>query len=111
MTDNYLYTEEAFDKALLENDAVTVYFNTVSCNVGESLAPKVKTLIADKFPKMKFFHVDMGMNPEIAAKYSVFVEPTILIFFIAKETVRKSRHFSTNELESAIARPYGLLYE
>ena len=111
MTDNYLYSQENFDKALAENDAVTVYFNTVSCNVGESLAPKVKTLIADKFPKMKFFHVDMGMNPEIAANYSVFVEPTILIFFVGKESVRKSRHFSTHELESAIARPYTLLFE
>ncbi len=111
MADGFINTTEEFDKIIQENDAVVVYFNTVSCNVGESLAPKVEDLIRSKFPKMKFFYLDMGMNPKIAAQYSVFVEPTILVFFAGKESIRKSRHFSLHELESAIARPYSLLFD
>jgi hypothetical protein len=51
------------------------------------------------------------MSPEIAAHYSVFVEPTILCFFLAKETLRKSRHFSMEELETALSRPYSIIFE
>lgn len=107
----FLDTEEAFDKALQEIDAFIVYFNSSSCNVGEALAPKVMQLIEAKFPKMRFFYVDREMSPAIAAKYSVFVEPTILTFFAGKETLRKSRHFSMDELENALSRPYAILFE
>jgi thioredoxin-like negative regulator of GroEL len=88
-----------------------VYFNSSSCNVGEALAPKVMNLIEEKYAKIKFFYVDREMSPEVAAKYSVFVEPTILGFFMGKETLRKSRHFSMGELEAVIARPYHLLFD
>ena len=107
----YLNTLEEFNTALRELDAFIVYFNSSSCNVGEALAPKVMQLIEEKYPKIKFYYVDREMSPEIAAQYSVFVEPTILIFFAGKETLRKSRHFGMEELEAAIRRPYSLLFE
>jgi thiol-disulfide isomerase/thioredoxin len=107
----YLNTLEEFDEALQKFDAVFVYFNSSSCNVGEALAPKVMKLIDEKFPKMKFFYVDREMSPDIAAKFSVFVEPTILTFFAGKETLRKSRHFSMDELEMAMSRPYSILFD
>lgn len=68
-------------------------------------------LIENKFPKMKFFYVDREISPVIAAQYYVFVEPTILTFFTGKETIRKSRHFSMDELENAMSRPYSILFE
>jgi len=107
----FLNTLDEFDVALQKHDALFVYFNSSSCNVGEALAPKVMNLIESTFPKMKFFYVDREMSPEVAAKYSVFVEPTILTFFAGKETLRKSRHFSMNELENALSRPYSLLFD
>ncbi|HHB52534.1 MAG TPA: thioredoxin [Saprospiraceae bacterium] len=107
----FINTLEEFDSILRDNDAVFVYFNSSSCNVGEALAPKVMKLIDTKFPKMQFYYVDRELSPEIAAKYSVFVEPTILTFFGGKETLRKSRHFSMDELESAMSRPYSILFE
>ena len=107
----YLNTIQEFDTALQEFDAVFVYFNSSSCNVGEALAPKVMKLIDEKFPKMKFFYVDRELSPDVAAKYSVFVEPTILTFFAGKETLRKSRHFSMEEIESAMSRPYSILFD
>lgn len=107
----FLNTLDEFNTALNDLDAFIVYFNSSSCNVGEALAPKLMDLIATKFSKMQFFYVDREMSPEIAGRYSVFVEPTILTFFAGKETLRKSRHFSMDEVENAIARPYSLLFD
>jgi len=92
-------------------DALLLYFNSSSCNVGEAVAPKVMKLVQEKFPKIEFYFVDRELNPEIAASYSVFVEPTILVFFQGKETIRKSRHFSIDELEIALERPYSIIFE
>lgn len=106
----FLNNMDEFQAALQENDAMITYFNSSSCNVGEALAPKVMKLLDEKFPKVKFFYVDRELSPDIAGHYSVFVEPTILIFFVGKETLRKSRHFSIDELEAAIQRPYQILF-
>ncbi len=106
----YINTNEEFDKALRDIDAFIVYFNSSSCNVGEAMAPKIMQLIEEKYPKVKFFYVDRELSPDVAARFSVFVEPTVLLFFAGKETLRKSRHFGMEELEAAISRPYGILF-
>jgi len=107
---SYISNVDEFNNALLENEAMLVYFNSNSCNVGEAIAPKVMRLIEEKFPKIQFYFVDREMSPEIAAQHSVFVEPTILVFFAGKETIRKSRHFSIDELEMLIERPYSIIF-
>ncbi len=106
----FLTTQDEFESALSNEDAFLVYFNSNSCNVGEALAPKLMKLIEEKFPLMKFYFVDIEMNPEIAAHHFVFVEPTILCFFGGKESLRKSRHFSIAEVQQSIERPYSLLF-
>jgi thioredoxin 1 len=100
-----------FEKALHENEAILLYFNSSSCQVGEAIAPKIMKLIETKFPLIKFYFVDRIMSLEVAAHFSVFVDPTILTFFGGKETMRKSRNFSMDELEMSIERPYSLLFE
>ena len=107
----YLNNLEEFNTTLQSEDAFLVYFNSSSCNVGEAIAPKIMKLIETKFPKMKFFFVDRELSSDVAAQYSVFVEPTILTFFAGKETLRKSRHFSLEEVEAAIERPYSIIFE
>ena len=107
----FLNNIEEFDFALQNEDAFLVYVNSSSCNVGEAIAPKIMNLIKEKFPKMKFYFVDRELSPEVAAQYSVFVEPTILTFFAGRETLRKSRHFSMEEVENAIERPYSIIFE
>lgn len=102
---------EELDKILKSETAVLLYFNTISCNVGESLEPKVKNLIDMSFPKINFYNIDLNFSPEIAAKYNAFVEPTILIFFEGKETIRKSRNISVYELQETISRLYQLIFE
>ena len=101
---------EQLEEIVTSNIAVLIYFSTTSCNVGEALEPKVKKLIDIEFPNIKFYTVDLNFSPEVAAKYSAFVEPTILIFFDGKETIRKSRNIGIYELQEAIDRPYQLIF-
>ena len=102
---------DELQNSIATNLAVLVYFNTLSCNVGEALFPKVEKLLKKDFPKIKIFIVDLNFSPEISAGYSAFVEPTILVFFDGKETIRKSRNIGIYELEDAIKRPYELIFE
>jgi thioredoxin-like negative regulator of GroEL len=102
---------EDLNKIITNNKIVLCYFSTVSCSVGEALEPKVKSLINTDFPKIHIFHVDIHSSPEIIAKFSVYVEPTILVFFYGKETIRKSRNVGIYELREAIEKRYKLIYE
>jgi len=102
---------EELQTNIANNLAVLLYFNTISCNVGEALEPKVKTLLNTSFPKIKMYTVDLNLSPEISAAYNAFVEPTILVFFDGKETIRKSRNIGIYELEEIIKRPYQLIFE
>jgi len=111
ITDNIYNSIEDFCIFLEANSAVLVYFSTTSCEVGEALEPKVKHLVGNLFPKIKFISVDLNYNAKIAANFNAFVEPTILIFFEGKETIRRSRNISIFELEEAIKRPYQLIFE
>ena len=102
---------EDIPKILSQEPAVLFYFSTISCVVGEAFEPKVKNLLFNKFPKIKFYNIDLNLAPDVAAHYSAFVEPTILVFFDGKETIRKSRSIGIYELEEAIKRPYELIFD
>ena len=104
-------TEEEFNDVIKNNLGVLLYFSTISCAVGEALEPKVIELLKDDFPKIPFYFVDMNASPDISAKNSVFVEPTILVFFDGKETIRKSRHISIPDLSGSIERVYEIAFE
>ncbi|MBI9040557.1 co-chaperone YbbN [Lutibacter sp.] len=110
-TENTITTINDATSVLNTETAVLIYFSTISCSVGEAFEPKVRKLLATKFPKVKFYKVDLNLAPEVAASYSAFVEPTILVFFEGKETIRKSRTIGIFELEEAIKRPYELIFE
>jgi len=102
---------QQLEEILKSEAAVMLYFNTTSCNVGKSLEPKVRNLLKTSFPKVFFYTIDINFSPEISAKFSAFVEPTIITFFEGKETIRKSRNIGIYELQEAIERPYNLIFE
>jgi len=105
-----IYEIEELKKIIADNIGVLVYFSTLKCSVGEALEPKVLELIKDDFPKIATYFVDMNSAPKLAAQYSVFVEPTILVFFDGKETLRKSRHISIHDLSNSIDRIYKIAF-
>lgn len=102
---------ENLQSVLTTNTIVLLYFSTTSCSVGVALEPKIKNLISSNFPNISVFNVDMNFSPDIAAKYDAFVEPTIIIFFYGKETIRRSRVIGVNELREAVEKRYKLIFE
>ena len=104
-------SEEEYESIIRDNLGVLLYFSRTTCNVGEALEPKVIDLLNTKFPKIPFYFVDMDLTPTIPVKYSVFVEPTIIVVFDGKETVRKSRIISIGDLSDSIERIYKLAFD
>lgn len=102
---------EESKKIIKENEGVLFFFSTTKCSLGEALEPKVYQLIEKKYPKITFYFVDIQQLPDVAAYYSAFVEPTILVFFDGKESIRKSRNVGIEELSNAISRLYKIIFE
>ena len=107
----HTYTLDNIHEILLINKAVMLYFSTTSCSVGENLEPKVIQLVQNEFPLVHYQSIDMNENQLVSAHFNVFAEPTVVVFFEGKETIRKSRNFGMHELEDAIKRPYQLIFE
>lgn len=92
-----------------EQSFVLLVTNDV-CVVGERIVLKTKKLVAEHFPKLKTYTTCATSTPEVAAQLSVFVVPTVLVFFDGKKQIQKSRVFSITELESDIRRYYTMVF-
>jgi len=92
---------------LVETEAlVLLYFTGPNCSVCHVLRPKVEAMVQSEFPKVAFRVVSLDQEPELAAAFSVFTVPTVVFFAEGKETFRKVRAFSLDELQSDMARIY-----
>src|SRR5690554_1300720 len=89
---------------------VAVYFSAPNCGVCHALRPKIEELFSEKFPSVKFVHVQIDKSPGISGEYSVFSAPTLLVIFEGNEFLRKVRLMSIQELQGTIARPYKMLF-
>jgi len=107
---NTISTIPEFQNVIIKNKACLLYFSSNTCSVGEALDSKIQHLIKSEFPKMLFYYVDIHVAPDLAALNSAFVEPTILIFFDGKESIRRSRNIGVFELQHAIERLYKLIF-
>jgi hypothetical protein len=87
-----------------------LYISDGTCNVGVNILPKLEKILSERFPKIKLYYVYSGLTPEIAAQLSVFVIPTVLVYFDGKKFIQKSRSFSLQELQHEIDRYYQLLF-
>jgi thioredoxin-like negative regulator of GroEL len=104
-----MQTIEQIEKTIKENIAVMVYFSAPSCNVCHALKPKLLEAIESNFEKFEVVSVDVSTSQDIAAHFSVFAIPTVLIFLDGKEFVRKSRHMSVDDVVREIQRPYEIM--
>lgn len=100
---------EDIKKITEENRAVMLYFSAPSCNVCHALKPKLVSAIESNFSEFKIINIDVSIEQEIAASFSVFAIPTVLIFLDGREFLRKSRHMSVDEVIREIARPYDIM--
>ncbi len=101
---------EELQSLINEELAVMIYFYNDDCPPCFSLRPKVESLVADQYPKMKLIFINSKNHPEIPAEYSVFSNPAILLFFDGKETRRFSKYITVDELSLSIERYYNLIF-
>jgi len=104
-----MQTIENINNTIKENLAVMLYFSAPTCNVCHALKPKLLEAINDNFKEFEILSVDISVEQEIAAHFSVFAIPTVLIFLDGKEFLRKSRHMSVDEVVREIKRPYEIM--
>jgi len=101
---------ENLQSLIKQETGIILYYYNDDCPPCISLRPKVEKLTQEKFPKMKLIWVNSKQSPELPAVYSVFANPTIILFFDGKETKRFSKYVSINELEAVIERYYNLIF-
>lgn len=101
---------QEFETILAGNDAVLAYFSTENCSVCKVLKPKIVSMISEKYPRIEMVYVESDKLMELAAQYSVFTAPTIIVFLAGYEAIRKSRAFGVDELKTELARPYSFIF-
>jgi thiol-disulfide isomerase/thioredoxin len=90
--------------------ALMVYFYSDSCAPCLHLRPKVVELIRNYFPEMKLIKIDAESQRDLAAAYSAFSLPVLLVFFGGKEFFRYSKYVSVSEMRKDIARIYKIYF-
>lgn len=111
MLKNELETIEQTEKLVAENPAALLYFYNDNCAPCISLRPKVIKLITEEFPKMELAFINSAYHPEVAARYSSFTNPTLILFFDGREYRRESKYISIPQLSETISRPYEMIFE
>lgn len=106
-------TYTSFEKLenLINSSNLTIcFFSSKRYWGSEDLLRKVDKLL---FPlnKLEKVHIDLDNNPEIAANFSVFIAPTIIVFTYGKESIRESKFISIDELYSKIERYYSMIFQ
>ncbi|MBD3796287.1 MAG: thioredoxin family protein [Campylobacterales bacterium] len=104
-----MQTIEEIENIIKENLAVMVYFSAPTCNVCHALKPKLLEAIETNFKEFEIVSVDVSVDQEVAAHFSVFAIPTVLVFLDSREFLRKSRHMSVDEVIREIKRPYEIM--
>ena len=89
-------------------DMRMLYLSRPDCGVCVALIPKIEKMI-EEFPTLESRYIDLDEIPEAAGKFSIFTIPGILVFIQGKETIRKARYVSIDELQGEIKRYNELL--
>jgi len=101
---------EDVEQFIKTEDAVLLYFSGENCAVCKALMPKIQSSFIFHFPKIKQYFISANDYPAIAAHFSIFTIPSVLIYFEGKETRRQSRHISVDNLIQSTKRPYELFF-
>jgi len=106
-----IYDLDQLNQEISSQKGLLIYFSNDACSVCKVLKPRVDELVGENYPLIKRYYVDIEKSPLIAGQYRVFTIPTILIFFDGREQARLSRNIGMQQVEEAIHRPYGLVFE
>lgn len=105
-----LFSADAVDGFLASHPICALYFSAPNCAVCDVLKPKLIAMLTRRFPRIGIGEVDCSQLPSLAAGYSVFTVPSLVVFTEGKESLRKMRSFGIAALASELERPYSLFY-
>ena len=98
------------DKLKEEGVSFFIYFSAANCGVCQVLKPKLISMMAEKYAKIKACQVDTAMHPDIAAQLGFYTNPSFIIYLRGQEYIRRSRSISLQELDQSLERPYKLMF-
>lgn len=104
-----LYTSEAIQQLISENEMTLIFFGSKSCNVCSAIKPKIEEILKD-YPKIKGAQVDVEKSPQAAAGFHVFTIPVIAVYIEEKEMIREARYVSLEVIRDKIERYHSLLF-
>ncbi len=102
-------TLSAIKDDIRENTGVMLYFQAKMCNLCKVLKPKLFKAVEKEFPKIRCIVIDADKFADIAAYFSIFSMPSVIVFLDGKEFVRTGRNISIPVFIERLRRPYDIL--
>ena len=88
----------------MNNQLKLLYFTADSCAVCDSLLPKINQLVLEKYPQISLEVINTKEQIKVAADYSVFTIPVLILTIDDKENDRWVRSFGLLEVEKKLDR-------
>ncbi|WP_280166039.1 thioredoxin family protein [Priestia aryabhattai] len=82
-----------------------LYVSREDCGVCHAVLPRLRELL-DNFPLIHLGHINAYDVEEVAAKFSIFTVPVLLLFIDGKEVLREARFVHFDELEKRLEKIY-----
>ncbi|GAB7088328.1 thioredoxin family protein [Marinifilum fragile] len=93
-----------------ERESFYIYFSAPNCGVCKALQPKLEDLFQTNFAKLKAYHVDTALQPDIAAQEGLYTNPSLLVFIDGQEVLRRSRTIGLDEVNESLNRYYKMFF-
>ncbi|MFR5266583.1 thioredoxin family protein [Clostridium sp.] len=94
---------------LINNEPISiVYFTGTTCMACDVIKEKVSEIIKG-YPKVKMGIINGEEEVKLAADYSVFSLPLLILYVDGKESFRASRNFSVLEFTEILDRYYTMM--
>lgn len=94
----------------IQNNKMTIlYFSGASCGACDVIKEKVETVL-DNYPNIESLEINGAVHTDIAAEYSVFSLPVLILFVEGREAIRVGRYFDIMDFHNKINRYYEMLF-
>ncbi|WP_157797105.1 MULTISPECIES: thioredoxin family protein [Clostridium] len=105
-----VYLKEEIEGLINDNEILLLYFSSKSCGVCKVIKPELDKVLK-LYPNIKTVQIDVEGNIKLAASYSVFTLPAVIVFVNGKETIREARYINVEEIKNRLDRYYKIIYE
>jgi len=86
------------DKSLL-----FLYFTHPSCSICKQIMPNILEM-AEAYPELEAYHVDMTDDPMIGGQLSLFMVPALLVYKEGRELLREAKYLVVDVIDPKLER-------